>query len=119
MNITNENLKKMACIIDEDTVLERTLCPCCGAVHYALTDAYEYFDYLENGPVVGPYDGWDDALDVLCDACRYLTKKTFGAEFLDRLDREGEIEFAAELAKGCLDVEFHRKNYSEGQECQS
>ena len=91
-------MKRMACIIDQITVLQRCLCPVCQAVHYILEDRNTYFDYADNGPFLGRYDGWDDALEITCDACEYRAAAVYGRDLIDWMNRQGEIELVEELA---------------------
>jgi hypothetical protein len=92
-------MKTMACIIDERTVLQRCLCPVCQAVHFVLDDRSDYFDYLNNGPVVGVYEGWDDALEVVCEACECRAAAVHGRDLIDRLNRSGQIERVEQIAR--------------------
>ena len=92
-------MKMMACIIDENTVLQRCLCPVCEAVHYLLEDGLAYFDYADNGPFVGAYEGWDDALEVICEACDYRVRAAHGSEMVDRMNRLGQVELVEEMAR--------------------
>jgi hypothetical protein len=62
-------MKMMACVINDDVCLVRCSCPVCGKVHYVSDDLWSYLDYADNGSVVGRYDGWDDAMDIICEEC--------------------------------------------------
>ena len=94
-------MKMMACIINKEEVLVRSVCPVCGRIHGVADLAAEYFDYAENGPVVGYYDGWDDAWDLPCDQCIGAAEARYGKEFILKLHMAGEIEVVEALAKQC------------------
>lgn len=91
-------LKRMACILDEDTVLERYLCPVCDKVHFGEWYAEEYLEYMNEGPVVGKYEGWDDALEILCNDCTRGAKFFFGDRFITSLQKEDDSDVVKFLA---------------------
>ncbi len=92
-------MKMMACLLDEDLCLERCICPVCGMVHGCVTDISEYYDYIENGPIVGRYPGWDDAYEITCQHCDEAAANMFGEEYMKQLYVDGELEIAAELSR--------------------
>ena len=91
-------MKMMACVINDDVCLIRCTCPVCGKVHYVSDDLWSYLDYADNGPVVGRYDGWDEAMDIICEECTAVVEAEHGQEFIRQCFVEGELEHVDELA---------------------
>lgn len=92
-------MKMMACIIDEEMCLVRSVCPVCGTVFGVPDFTWEYWQYLETGPAVERYPGWDDAYDLCCDECLSLADAMFGDGFMQQLNKEGALEVVEPLCK--------------------
>ena len=91
-------MKMMACVINDDVCLTRCTCSVCGKVHFISDYLWSYLDYANNGPVVGRYDGWDDAMDIICEECTAVVEAEHGQEFIRQCFVEGELEYVDELA---------------------
>ncbi len=102
-NTTERPIKRVAKIINKNWVHELCVCPCCDATHIIKSERDEFEDYMNNGPhpSVGKYEGWDEALELLCDGCEKNVKNLIGEEWLLSLYRDGEPEFVEHLAQ-CL-----------------
>lgn len=85
-------MKRMACVISKDEVAEKCICTVCKKEHLISQDSDDYFDYSENGPVVGRYDGWDDATKIICADCESKAEELFGKDLIVDLLIHGELE---------------------------
>lgn len=95
-------MKQMACVLSDDEVEEKCVCTVCKKVHFISRDADDYFDYAENGPFVGRYNGWDDATEIICDDCYDLAEQHFGKGVVFPLLFSGElplVDFYAGVAR--------------------
>ena len=92
-------MKMMACIIDDDVCLIRCTCPVCGKMHQVSDDLWSYLDYAENGPVVGKYNGWDDAMDLICEECTGRVEAVYGQKYIRQCFVSGELELVNRLAR--------------------
>ncbi len=84
--------KRMACVIDDKTVLERVFCPVCGARHYIeyMSDLYFCNDDVP------------DAGEIVCDDCFSGASFFFGSAFVEGLaayDEQDVIRFLAGVAR--------------------
>ena len=93
------NMKMMACIINDDVCLVRCICPVCGKMHYVSDYLWSYMDYADNGPVTGRYDGWDDAMDIICEECTGKAEVVYGQGIIRHLLEAGELDYVNELAR--------------------
>ena len=83
--------KRMACVIDDKTVLERVFCPVCGARHFIKYSSALYFRDVDV----------PDAGAVICDDCLGGTSFFFGFSLIDYLasrDEQDVIRFLAGVA---------------------
>ncbi len=92
-------LKMMAIISDADDCGMMCICHACGCLHIIPWDTQEYLSYLKDGPVVGKYDGWDDIWDFLCGRCWSTLNIRFGADYINALARDGELDTLENLAR--------------------
>ena len=88
----------MACVINKDVCWVRCVCPVCGKVHGVSDDLWSYLDYADNGPVIGRYDGWDEAMDILCEECTAVVEAVHGEAFIRYYLEAGDLEYVDDLA---------------------
>lgn len=78
----------MACIVDDDTIIERVFCPVCGARHYIEYMSDMYFCN----------DDVPDAGEFVCDDCLTGASFFFGSALIDRLSADDDQDVIRLLA---------------------
>ncbi|MCP3942198.1 MAG: hypothetical protein GY710_12030 [Desulfobacteraceae bacterium] len=93
-------MKRMACILDDETVLEKDVCPVCNKIYYRKAAADDFFEYMYNGPhpSVGKYEGWDNVMGILCSECEERAKMVFGDKLILSLFESGDLDIIDSLA---------------------